>query len=492
MKFGNMDVIETSLKDCYELVPKRFGDNRGYFSSVTDEELEMAGFDKVKQISNSFSSKGVLRGLHYQLNPYCQAKMVRCHQGAVLDVVVDVRKDSPTYGKYIAVELTPEKGNMLYVPRGFAHGFMALKDDSLFEYYVDNKYMPRLEDGIAYNDPTINIDWEAIKKQYDINELILSDKDSNRHGLDGMLGEFTRKPKKFLITGYKGQLGYDLVRELNARGEYDILALDKDDMDITNRDRVFEIVSSYKPDVIFHCAAWTAVDKAEDMEDMVRSINVTGTKNLVDASIEVGAKMVYMSTDYVFDGKKEGLYTEEDKVNPQSVYGLTKYEGEEEVRRNPNHFITRISWVFGINGNNFINTMLKLSNTHKELTVVDDQIGSPTYTVDLAKLLVEMSYTQKYGTYNVNNEGYCSWAEFAKYIMESNNKATKIIPVSTEEYLKITSAKQAYRPRNSKLDKSKLEENGFARLPSWQDATDRYCKELVRTNKMFLFEHPNK
>ena len=492
MKFGNMDVIETSLKDCYELVPKRFGDNRGYFSSVTDEELEMAGFDKVKQISNSFSSKGVLRGLHYQLNPYCQAKMVRCHQGAVLDVVVDVRKDSPTYGKYIAVELTPEKGNMLYVPRGFAHGFMALKDDSLFEYYVDNKYMPRLEDGIAYNDPTINIDWETIKKQYDINELILSDKDSNRHGLDGMLGEFTRKPKKFLITGYKGQLGYDLVRELNARGEYDILALDKDDMDITNRDRVFEIVSSYKPDVIFHCAAWTAVDKAEDMEDMVRSINVTGTKNLVDASIEVGAKMVYMSTDYVFDGKKEGLYTEEDKVNPQSVYGLTKYEGEEEVRRNPNHFITRISWVFGINGNNFINTMLKLSNTHKELTVVDDQIGSPTYTVDLAKLLVEMSYTQKYGTYNVNNEGYCSWAEFAKYIMESNNKDTKIIPVSTEEYLKITSAKQAYRPRNSKLDKSKLEENGFARLPSWQDATDRYCKELVRTNKMFLFEHPNK
>nr|MCR5224207.1 dTDP-4-dehydrorhamnose 3,5-epimerase [Bacilli bacterium] len=352
MKFGNMDVIETSLKDCYELVPKRFGDNRGYFSSVTDEELEMAGFDKVKQISNSFSSKGVLRGLHYQLNPYCQAKMVRCHKGAVLDVVVDVRKDSPTYGKYIAVELTPEKGNMLYVPRGFAHGFMSLKDDSLFEYYVDNKYMPRLEDGIAYNDPTINIDWEAIKKQYDIKELILSDKDSNRHGLDGMLGEFTRQPKKFLITGYKGQLGYDLVRELNARGEYDILALDVDDMDITNRDRVFEIVSSYKPDVIFHCAAWTAVDKAEDMEDMVRSINVTGTKNLVDASIEVGAKMVYMSTDYVFDGKKEGLYTEEDKVNPQSVYGLTKYEGEEEVRRNPNHFITRISWVFGINGNN--------------------------------------------------------------------------------------------------------------------------------------------
>ena len=494
LKFGNMDVIETELKDCYELVPKRFGDERGYFSSVTKQELQQAGFGDVHQISNSFSSKGVLRGLHYQLDPYCQAKMVRCHQGKVLDVVVDVRKDSPTYGKYIEVELSPEKGNMLYVPRGFAHGFLSLEDNSLFEYYVDNKYAPKNEDGIAYDDPMINIDWESIKAKYDIDELILSGKDSNRHGIDGMLGEFTREPKKFLITGVKGQLGYDLVRELHARGETNILAIDVDDMDITNRERVFELVRAYKPDVIFHCAAWTAVDKAEEMENQkkVMDINVNGTKNLVDAANEVDAKIVYMSTDYVFDGTKEGLYTEKDKVNPRSIYGLTKYLGEEEVRRNPKHFITRISWVFGINGNNFINTMLKLSNTKKELTVVDDQVGSPTYTVDLAKLLVEMAFTDKYGTYNVNNEGYCSWADFAKYIMESNQRDTKIIPVSTEEYLKITSAKQAYRPRNSKLDKTKLEESGFVRLPSWQDATDRYCEELRQTNKMLLLQHPNK
>ena len=493
-KIGNMEVIPTKLKDCYELVPKRFGDDRGYFTSVTDEELEKLGFNKVHQISNSMSQKGVLRGLHYQLDPYCQAKFVRCHQGAVLDVVVDVRKDSPTYGQYIAVELTPEKGNALYVPRGFAHGFMSLKDNSLFEYYVDNKYMPRKEDGIAYDDKDINIDWESIKKEYGIDELILSGKDSNRHGINEMLGEFTRKPKKYLITGFKGQLGYDLVRELHNRGEYDILALDVDDMDITDRDRVFEIVEAYKPDVIFHCAAWTQVDKAEeqDMQKKVYDINVKGTKNLVDASILVGAKIAYMSTDYVFDGTKEGLYTEEDRVNPKSVYGLTKYLGEEEIRKNPNHFITRISWVFGINGNNFINTMLKLSNTKKELTVVDDQIGSPTYTVDLAKMLVEMVNTDKFGTYNVNNEGYCSWAEFADYIMKSNGKDTKIVPVSTEEYLKITSAKQAYRPRNSKLDKTKLEENGFVRLPSWQDATDRYCEELRQTNKMLLLQHPVK
>lgn len=249
-------------------------------------------------------------------------------------------------------------------------------------------------------------------------------------------------------------------------------------MDITNREEVMKVVKEYKPDVIFHCAAWTAVDKAETEEELVRKVNVDGTKNLTDASIEVGAKMIYMSTDYVFDGTKDGVYKEDDEVNPKSVYGKTKYEGEEVVRTNPKHFITRISWVFGINGNNFIKTMLKLSDNHDELNVVDDQVGSPTYTVDLAKLLVEMAQTDKYGTYHVNNDGYCSWAEFAKYIMESNNKKTKINPVSTEEYLEITKTNQAYRPRNSKLDKSKLTENGFEMLPSWQDATDRYCKEL--------------
>jgi dTDP-4-dehydrorhamnose reductase len=240
------------------------------------------------------------------------------------------------------------------------------------------------------------------------------------------------------------------------------------------------VIKEYKPDVIFHCAAWTAVDKAENEgKDLCEKVNILGTKNITDASIEVGAKLIYMSTDYVFDGEKEGLYTEEDTPNPKSVYGNTKYKGEKEVMRNPKHFITRISWVFGINGNNFIKTMLKLSDNHKQLTVVNDQIGSPTYTVDLSKLLVEMAQTDKYGTYNVNNEGYCSWAEFAKYIMESNGKETEIIPVSTEKYYEGKDmSKIAYRPKNSKLDKTKLIENGFELLPSWQDATNRYCKEL--------------
>ena len=288
---------------------------------------------------------------------------------------------------------------------------------------------------------------------------------------------------KYLITGYKGQLGYDIKRELLKRGvdENSILAVDKEEMDITNKDDVFKVILDFRPDIIFHCAAYTAVDKAEDDEDNAYNINVTGTKNIVDASLEINSTVIYMSTDYVFDGTKEGYYTEEDEVNPKSVYGKTKYLGEEEVRRNKKHFITRISWVFGINGHNFIKTMLKLSDNHKEVNVVNDQIGSPTYTVDLAKILVDMSNTTKYGTYNVTNDLYCSWAEFAKDIFAINNKDVKVNEVSTEEYLKITNTKQAYRPRNSKLSKEKLVNMGFTMLPSYKDALRRYKEELNNT-----------
>ena len=482
-------VIETNLKDCYIIEENRFGDDRGYFTSETKKQLEELDFHDWKQDSESMSVKGTIRGLHFQKDPYCQAKVVKCINGKVLDVVVDMRKDSETYGKYTYVELTPENGRRLFVPRGFAHGFLALTDDATFSYQVDNEYKQKLEGGILWNDPAINIPWDEILKEYNIEKPLLSDKDRDRELLNESSVNFLRRKKRYLVTGVKGQLGYDIVRELNDRGEFDVLAIDKDEMDITNKDEVMRIVKAYDPDVIFHCAAWTQVDKAEELRDLCYNVNVIGTKNITDASIETNAKLVYMSTDYVFDGEKDinSLYTEEDKVNPKSVYGETKFAGEEEVRRNPNHFITRISWVFGINGNNFIKTMLKLSNKYDELKVVNDQVGSPTYTVDLAKLLVEMAETDKFGTYNVNNEGYCSWAEFADYIMKLNEKSTKIVPVSTEEYYDGKDmSKIAYRPRNSKLDKNKLEENGFDRLPSWQDATDRYCKQLKKSRSWWL------
>ena len=482
------NVIKTNLEDCYIIEENRFGDPRGHFTSVTDNQLEELGFKDFKQKSESLSCKGVVRGLHFQKDPYCQAKVVCCTKGKVLDVVVDLRKESPTYKEYTYVELTPENGRMLFVPRGFAHGFVALEDNTTFNYLVDNEYYPRLDGGIPWNDPGVNIPWDDIFKEYGIEEPLLSEKDQKHKTLSESDLQFRKEPRRYLVTGVKGQLGYDIARELNARGELDVLAIDRDEMDITDKEQVSKIVKAYKPDVIFHCAAWTAVDKAQELVDACTKVNVEGTKNITDASIEVGAKLIYMSTDYVFDGTKpiDELYTEEDIPNPQSVYGKTKFEGEEEVRRNPRHFITRISWVFGVNGNNFIKTMLKLADKYPEIKVVKDQIGSPTYTVDLAKLLVEMAHTEKYGTYHVNNEGYCSWAEFAQYIMDINGKSTKIKPLTTEEYYEDKDTTYvAYRPRNSKLDKSKLEEN-FYRLPSWQDATDRYCKELKKSKKWFL------
>lgn len=285
---------------------------------------------------------------------------------------------------------------------------------------------------------------------------------------------------KYLITGSKGQLGFDLVRELKSRGvnDQDIFAYDKEEMDITNPTMVNEVMAKVQPDVVFHCAAWTAVDLAEDKAELCELINVVGTRNITAACKQLDAKFVYISTDYTFDGTKDGFYEVDDIPNPQSVYGLTKYQGELEAKKHHKHFVVRVSWVFGINGHNFIRTMLRLAQTHSEVSVVADQVGSPTYTVDLARLLVDMVETEKYGTYHATNEGYCSWAEFAEYIFKVNNKDIKVNHITTDQY-----PTKAKRPTNSKLSKTSLDDHGFKRLPSWQDAVERYKIELDKENQ---------
>lgn len=280
---------------------------------------------------------------------------------------------------------------------------------------------------------------------------------------------------KFFITGVNGQLGYDVKRELLERGYTDILAPTRVDLDITNEDAVKKMIREYRPSVIFHCAAYTAVDKAEEEQEKCYQVNVLGTKYLTEAAKEVGAKIIYISTDYVFDGTKEGLYQVEDKVNPVNYYGKTKYLGENFVRAYDNHIIVRISWVFGINGKNFIRTMLNLAESHKELNVVCDQIGSPTYTKDLAGLLVNMFLSNVKGLYHVTNEGYCSWYEFAEFIFKESRKKVKVHPILTKDYKTI-----AKRPLNSKLSKESLDDIGMKRLPEWQDAVKRYIHELKK------------
>jgi len=283
---------------------------------------------------------------------------------------------------------------------------------------------------------------------------------------------------RVLVTGVKGQLGYDCVKELKSRGYEDVLGIDIEDLDITDEKTVHAFVKNYKPDVIMHNAAWTAVDKAEEFKDKVYAVNSLGPKYLAEAAAEVGAKIVYISTDYVFPGTGNKPYEPDDPTGPSSVYGSTKLEGEKFVKSaNPKHFIVRISWVFGKNGNNFIKTMLRLSETKTDLSVIDDQIGSPTYTVDLARLLVDMIETEEYGTYHATNEGFCSWAEFATEIFRQAKKATVVHPVSTEEYMRLV-PNQAKRPFNSRMSKAKLVAKGFKPLPTWQDALVRYLKEI--------------
>lgn len=468
-----MKKIETGLKDCYIIEPDKFGDARGYYSPFFAEKnnIDQINMKGVVQGARSMSGKGIVRGLHFQKDPLAQSKLVECLKGEVLDVVVDVRKDSPSYLKWTSVHLTPENGRQLFIPRGFAHGFVSLKDDTLFQYLVDNDYSPKHEDGILWNDPKIGIDWELEK--YGISEPLLSDKDKVRKPISDREDINIYTNYRYLVTGCNGQLGYEIVKELNNRGIYDVLALDVEDMDITDARIVNKIFEEYKPEHVFHCAAWTNVDGAEDNEEMCYKVNVEGTQNIVEASRRIEAKLTYISTDYVFDGTKEGVYEITDTPNPTSVYGKTKLLGEKLVKKYDKHFIVRISWVFGINGKNFIRTMLNLSETRDELNVVCDQIGSPTYTVDLAKLLIDMQGTEKYGVYHANNDGFCSWAEFAEYIFESNNKNMKVNKVPTSEY-----PTKAQRPLNSKLSKQSLIDNGFNLLPSWQSAVDRYNLEL--------------
>ena len=311
---------------------------------------------------------------------------------------------------------------------------------------------------------------------------------------------------KIFVTGVCGQLGHDVINELASRG-YEGVGSDiqavysgvADDsavtkvpyysVDITDNDQVVKTLEEVKPDVVVHCAAWTAVDLAEDDDkvEKVRAINAKGTENIALCCKKLGCKMVYISTDYVFDGQGTEPWQPDCKdYKPLNVYGQTKLEGELAVSGNlEKYFIVRIAWVFGKNGKNFIKTMLNVAKTHDKLTVVSDQIGTPTYTLDLSRLLVDMVETEKYGYYHATNEGgFISWYDFTKEIFrqatamgrtEYSEEKVTVTPVTTAEY----GISKAKRPFNSRLDKSKLVENGFKPLPTWQDALERYLKEIL-------------
>ncbi|MBC8538502.1 dTDP-4-dehydrorhamnose reductase [Christensenellaceae bacterium NSJ-63] len=278
---------------------------------------------------------------------------------------------------------------------------------------------------------------------------------------------------RVLVTGGNGQLGHDVANRLAARGmEYK--SVDIADFDLTDEGQVMEAVREYQPDAIIHCAAFTAVDRAEEEQALCRAVNAGGTAHIRKAAEAVGAKLMYISTDYVFPGTGTQFYKPDDPASPCNFYGQSKWEGEQALSGYPKLFIVRISWVFGKNGGNFVKTMLRLAETREEVSVVDDQIGSPTYTFDLARLLCDMIVTEKYGVYHATNEGICSWADFAEAIFAGAGCKTRVKRIASAEY-----PAKAARPMNSRLDKEKLTENGFERLPDWQDALKRYLKEIL-------------
>lgn len=275
---------------------------------------------------------------------------------------------------------------------------------------------------------------------------------------------------KVLVTGANGQLGYDVVKELQKQN-IECFGAARNDFDITDFTATEKFIVNYMPDVVIHCAAYTAVDKAEDEQGLCYLVNASATENIAQICKKIDAKMVYISTDYVFDGTKKDFYEVDDKPNPINVYGKTKLLGEQAVQKIINkYFIVRISWVFGEHGNNFVKTMLRLGKEHKELNVVADQYGSPTYTADLAPLLIEMIKTDKYGIYHATNEGVCSWAEFAEEIFKVAEMNVKVNHIATDEY-----PTKAKRPVNSRLSKEKLKGN-FRELRDWKNALKEYIK----------------
>ena len=280
---------------------------------------------------------------------------------------------------------------------------------------------------------------------------------------------------KVLVTGVKGQLGYDVVNELTKRG-HEAVGVDVDEMHITDGDACRQVITEANPDAVIHCAAYTAVDAAEDNVDLCRRVNADGTRNIALVCRDLDIKMVYISTDYVFDGQGTRPWEPDDARDPLNVYGVTKCEGEMAVEELvKKFFIVRIAWVFGVNGKNFIKTMLRLGQERGAVSVVDDQIGSPTYTYDLARLLVDMTESEHYGRYHATNEGFCSWYEFACEIFKQAGMAeVKVTPVDSSQF-----PAKAKRPMNSRMDKSKLAANGFEPLPAWQDALGRYLKEIL-------------
>ena len=461
-----MEIKKTDLDDVYLIVPQVIGDSRGWFmETYREDKLEELGliYDW-KQENHSYSAKaGTLRGIHFQNFPMAMAKLVRCTKGKILDIAVDLRPNSKNYKKWVAVELSDENKKQLLIPRGFGHGFVTLTDDCEIQYKVDEFFSQKHDRSIKHNDPIFGIDWK-------VDNPILSAKDLNAPKLSDSDVNFD---VRVLVTGAHGQLGSDVIKLLKEKG-IDCKGVGRSDFDITDEKAVNAFVKKYKPTIIIHCAAYIAVDRAEDEREKCYATNVTGTRNIAMAAKSVGAKIVYVSTEGVYGVGGNKLITENDQIKPVNYYAETKLLGEKAVQETTNeHFIIRVGLLFGKHGSNFVTTMLRLGKEKPEINVVTDLVGSPCYTVDLAKFVIELIFTNKFGIYNTANNGFCSRAEYAKEIFNQAHISTNINPIKSTDL-----NEKAKRQTNGRLNCDKLVENGFTPFPTWQDALRRFLLEI--------------
>ena len=462
------EIEEIVFKDVKLIKPKVFEDERGFFLEVFNtEEFKKLGIDEFfVQDNHSKSKRGVLRGLHFQTK-HSQGKLVRVIKGAIYDVVVDIRKNSSTYGEWYGVELDSKDRKMLYIPKGFAHGFLTLEDETEIEYKCTDIYAPQYDSGIMYNDSDLNIDWKL--EEYEIEELTLSEKDrkhqSFREYTESYQGDYV------LLTGANGQLGQDFQKLFDRLG-VKYVATDYQELDITNKEKVREYIENSNFTVVINCAAYNDVDRAEDEIEKCYALNSYAVKNLAEICKEKNIIFVTYSTDFVFDGEKEIPYTEEDIPNPLSVYSKSKLDGEKYSLEYDKTFLIRTSWVFGMGNNNFCKQVINWSKDRDTLKIVDDQVSSPTYSKDLAEFSWDLIQTDKYGLYHFSNSGEASKYEQAEYILKKIDWNGKLERAKTDDF-----PLKAKRAKYSKLDSRKIEKIVDKKIPHWKEGIDRFLIE---------------
>ncbi|WP_462425184.1 dTDP-4-dehydrorhamnose reductase [Fusobacterium sp. THCT13E1] len=463
--------IEADLQGIYIIEPLVFEDRRGFFlESYSKAEFEKIGVTtNFIQDNHSNSKKGVLRGLHFQTK-YSQAKLVRVIKGRIFDIVVDIRKGSSTYGKWCGTELSAENKKMLYIAKGFAHGFLALEDDTEIEYKCDEFYAPQYDSGIMWNDEDININWNFEKYGLKEEDIVLSEKDKKHQSFK----EYTEKyiGENVLLTGADGQLGQDF-QKLFDKLEIKYTATDYKELDVTNKEKVKEFVDKNNFTIIINCAAYNNVDEAEEEPQKCYALNSYVPKYLAEICKEKNILFVTYSTDFVFDGEREIPYTEEDIPNPLSIYSKAKLEGERYSLEYKKSFVIRTSWVFGMGNNNFCKQVINWSKGRDKLRIVDDQISSPTYSKDLAEYSWKLVQTDKYGLYHLSNGGEASKFEQAQYILKKIGWNGILERAKTKDF-----PLPAKRAEYSKLDSGKIEKIINKKIPHWKTGIDRFLEEM--------------